>query len=70
LVDKELFDCPPILLMQTSVVDTNSKGQGELEVLVPDGTHQGIHLRQGGGRKGGRREGEDIYINRYCNCAH
>jgi hypothetical protein len=55
LVDKELFDCPPVLLMQTSVVDTNSKGQSELEVLVPDGTHQGIHLREKGREKGGRR---------------
>ena len=60
LVDKQLLNCPPVLLVQTSVVDTNSKRQGELEVLVFDGAHQGVHLRQegeGGGRMGGEGRG-------------
>ena len=72
LVNKQLLHCPPVLLMQTSMVDTNSEGQGELEVLVSDGAQKRVHLRQRR-REGGRereREREREISNRDSISTH
>ena len=43
-VDVQLLHCLPVSLHQTSVMNTNTEGQGQLEVLVLDVGEDPVHL--------------------------
>lgn len=49
-VDEQLFYSLPVSLMQTSVMQTDAKGKGQLEVRIPHGGNDIGHLNQRSGK--------------------